>query len=67
MANRDLEIGSKVKLSEDTRWTIGDFNPIGIYGTVLDVDSWVHVAWSNGFDNAYMCNDNDLIIEKVDA
>ena len=67
MANKHIEIGRKVKLSEDTRWTIGDFNPIGISGTVLDVGYWVHVEWDNGFDNTYIGDDNDLIIEKVDV
>lgn len=63
--NKDIQVGSRVKLSEDTKWTISDYNPIGVLGTVIDVDSWVEVDWDNGEWNSYQgCHDDLIVVEE---
>ena len=65
--NKDIAIGSMVRLIEDTEWTIGDCNPIGVLGTVIDVDSWVYVEWDNGKWNSYKGFHHDLIVVEEKA
>lgn len=43
MMNKDLEVGSRVTLSPDTSWDLSKDNPIGISGTISEVDWWVWV------------------------
>lgn len=61
MMNKDLEVGSRVTLSPDTSWDLSKDNPIGIGGTISEVDWWVWVKWDNGVSNAYKPCDEDLV------
>lgn len=65
--NKDLKGGDSVRLSRDTRWDIGESNPIDITGTVIEIGSRVNVNWSNGKCNSYYLNDSDLIIHDEPA
>lgn len=65
--NKDITIGSRVSLSEDTEWPIRKDNPIGVLGTVIDVDSWVGVEWDNGEWNCYKGCHDDLIVSEEKA
>ena len=60
--NKDLEVGSRVTLSSDTSWYLSKDNPIGINGTIREVDWWVWVKWDNGASNAYIPYDKDLVL-----
>ena len=63
MANRDLLVGSIVKLSKKTDWPLTEANPRGIVGEVTgNGESWVYVRWSNGPRNSYTGTDSDLIL-----
>ena len=63
--NKDLQIGQRVRLSEDHCWMRDCTNPTDCEGLVEDVDSWICVGWDNGEWSAYDANDSDLI--PVDA
>ena len=65
MANKDICVGSNVELSKDTEWEIGIHNPIGVRGTVIEIDSWVYVEWENGSSNSYELYGDDLIAIEV--
>lgn len=76
--NKDLEIGSRVKLSEDSEWMTPrsydepteSSNPFGVVGTIranltsADEEFGVHVDWDNGQCNHYRGTDCDLIPEQ---
>lgn len=73
--NKDLQIGQRVRLSEDHEWThdgdvtdygYGSGNPTNCDGTVDNVyEYWLGVKWDNGYHNSYRRDDSDLI--PVDA
>ncbi|QBX32716.1 hypothetical protein Asfd1_90 [Aeromonas phage Asfd_1] len=62
--NKDIPIGTKVRLSEDMQWAKCASNPIDIDGIIIEPDGrhWTNVQWSNGEWNAYKNTDSDLII-----
>ncbi len=61
--NAELEVGDRVTFDhENTRWKVNKHNPIGVAGTVTEVDSSVIVDWDNGEWNAYSISDEDLIL-----
>lgn len=63
MANRDLLVGSIVKLSTNTDWPLTEANPRGIVGEVTgNAERWVYVRWSNRSHNSYTGTDSDLIL-----
>lgn len=64
MMNKDIPVGSRVFLSEETEWDIGFTNPVGIEGVVSAVkpSGYIRVNWSNGSVNAYRPEDSDLIV-----
>ena len=65
MMNKDIPVGSRVRLSEDTKWTIKNDNPTGVLCTVIDVDSWVEVDWDNDSWNSYKgCHDDLIVVEE---
>lgn len=66
MANSEIEIGSRVRLSDGTRWKIKDDNPIGVTGTVSDSYGWVDVDWDNCEWNSYLGCDEDLIVVECE-
>lgn len=67
-----FEVGDKVKLDPRTDHSIGDMNPIGVYGTIAkvnlmalngnqDLSKFIYdVKWDNGKSNTYQID--DLII-----
>lgn len=60
--NKELEIGQRVRLSSNTLWATGDYNPLDCFGTVVESpDGWTGVEWDNGCSNAYKPYDEDLI------
>lgn len=64
MANKDLLVGSAVKLSPDHKWARTSSNPLNTVGIIdgnID-DTMVGVAWSNGRYNSYSLKDSDLIL-----
>ncbi len=61
--NAELQVGDRVTFDyENTRWKLNKHNPVGVAGTVTEVDSSVIVDWDNGEWNAYSISDEDLII-----
>jgi len=63
--NKDLEIGTPVKLSLDTEWNTSDvMNPLNTVGKVIAQEGgWTEVGWSNtdeGLTNSYKAYDTDL-------
>lgn len=69
MANKDIRIGSIVKLSEKTEWDVGFDNPIGVDGIVcgIRVSGFISVNWGNGAENSYRPEDCDLIVVEEEA
>lgn len=64
--NKDLQIGQRVRLSDDHRWTRDCTNPTDCDGLVDSVtEEWVGIEWENGYHNSYKSHDSDLI--PVDA
>ena len=65
--NKDLQIGQRVRLSEDHEWDRNYTNPTHCDGIVIDpaiIDDaigWVYVDWDNGGFNSYKPTDDDLI------
>lgn len=66
--NKDLQIGQRVRLSEDHQWDRtshdnGFGNPTDCDGTVnrIDDQGWLCVDWDNGRYNNYAPFDDDLI------
>ena len=70
--NKDLQIGQRVRLSENHEWDVTDYgngfgNPTDCDGTVnlIDDQGWVSVNWDNDRHNNYAPYDSDLI--PIDA
>ena len=63
--NKDLQIGQRVRLSEDSYWINNSpgNNPVDRSGTVTGVtdSGWVSVDWDVGIYNDYRPTDSDLI------
>lgn len=62
MANKDLLVGSIVKLSPKTNWPLTEANPRLMAGEVLQIRDWIVVKWLNGRQNSYLREDTDLIL-----
>ena len=60
--NKDIEFGSVVKLSPDTKWPLGHFNPLDCTGVVVSIAGWIAVQWDNGGYNEYRGDDRNNFV-----
>ncbi|AFN39236.1 hypothetical protein F485_gp150 [Aeromonas phage CC2] len=71
--NKDIKIGTLVKLDPKSRWAYdgngGESNPIDVIGVVIPnheyrdvVPGWTWVKWPNNIDNCYP-DEEDCLFE----
>lgn len=65
MANKDIPLGTRVKLSPESDWVGDPGNPTYCEGLTMQPNfyaTWVYVRWDNGEWNTYKPYDSDLIV-----
>ena len=69
--NKDLQVGQRVRLSEDSYWIRhgSGNNPTCVNGVMVGFapTGWVIVRWDSGYDNRYCPTDSDLIPVEATA